>query len=271
MFALLGLRQLYALMAGVLGRIAYLNVGLGLICAFIGVKLLLRALHGSGVGWAAEIPAWLSVLVVAAVLLATIAAGVIHGRRPLTAEERMMLERRFAIIDTDGNGMWQRDDYQLLAQRLCETFGHTADSAAGREVALALRALFDTMLSHMDANDDAQISRDEFVASLGRAIKDRMSFDTAVGAAAQTLIQMADQDGNGVLDAGEYARLAAVYGPRPTRLCGLSADSTKIATACWTRPSSRTRSASFSPAETPRARGNLTLGACNRPVVSPGS
>ena len=74
-FALMGLRQLYALLAGVLGRIVYLNTGLGLICALVGVKLLLRALHDSGVGLAADIPAWLSVLVVAGVLLATVGAG----------------------------------------------------------------------------------------------------------------------------------------------------------------------------------------------------
>src|ERR1700730_10393120 len=141
--ALMGLRQLYVLLAGVLGRIAYLNIGLGLICAFIGVKLLLRALHGSGVSWAAEIPAYLSVLVVAGVLLATAGAGLIERRRPRARLERAMLERRFAVVDTDGNGVWQRDDYRLLTRRLCETFGHTADSAAGRAVASAQSALFD--------------------------------------------------------------------------------------------------------------------------------
>ena len=213
-FALMGLRQLYALLAGVLGQIVYLNTGLGVICAFIGVKLLLRALHGSGVSWAAEIPAWLSILVVAGVLLVTVLAGLLGGRRPLTAAEQASLERRFAVIDTDGNGVWQREDYQLLTRRLCETFGHAADSAAGHALAAAQRALFDAMLSHMDANHDQEISRDEFVSGLARAIKDRAGFEVAVGAAARTLIQVADQDGNGVLDAGEYARLAAVYGAR---------------------------------------------------------
>ncbi|HUB23125.1 MAG TPA: hypothetical protein VMA97_12045 [Streptosporangiaceae bacterium] len=206
-FALMGLRQLYALMAGLLGRITYLNTGLGVICAFIGVKLLLRALHGSGVSWAAEIPAWPSVLVVAAVLLATVAAGWIAGRHP-----RAVLERRFAVIDTDGTGVWQRDDYQLLTRRLLEAFGHAADSAPGRAVAAAQRDLYDTMLSHMDANGDQEISRDEFVAAVGPDIADRPGFDVAVGAAARSLIQVADADGNGVLDTGEYARLAAVYG-----------------------------------------------------------
>src|SRR5260370_37378082 len=81
-FALMGLRQLYALLARVLDRIIYLKTGLGIICAFIGVKLLLHALHGSGVRWAAEIPAWLSVIVVAAVLLISVVAGVVRSRRP---------------------------------------------------------------------------------------------------------------------------------------------------------------------------------------------
>ena len=47
-FALMGLRQLYTLVTGVLGRIVYLNTGLGVICAFIGAKLLLRAARGGG-------------------------------------------------------------------------------------------------------------------------------------------------------------------------------------------------------------------------------
>jgi TerC family integral membrane protein len=46
-FALLGLRQLYFLIGGLLERIVYLNVGLCVILGFIGVKLIIEALHGS--------------------------------------------------------------------------------------------------------------------------------------------------------------------------------------------------------------------------------
>jgi tellurite resistance protein TerC len=80
-FALTGLRQLYALLSGALGRMAYLNRGLAVVCAFIGVKLVLHAAHGSGASWAPDIPAWLSVVVVAAVLLTTAAAGLVASRR----------------------------------------------------------------------------------------------------------------------------------------------------------------------------------------------
>ncbi|WP_040791186.1 TerC family protein [Nocardia paucivorans] len=44
-FALMGLRQLYFLIGGLLDRLVYLSYGLAAILAFIGVKLVLHALH----------------------------------------------------------------------------------------------------------------------------------------------------------------------------------------------------------------------------------
>ena len=226
-FALSGLRQVYVLLTRVLDRIVYLNRGLAVICAFIGAKLLLQALRGSGAAWAPAIPAWLSLTVIGAVLLITIATGAVHGRRAagnltgaasLPADlapaggEREVLLRRFAVFDTDGNGVWERTDYERLTRRLCDTFGHRTGSAAAQGVAAGQRTLFDALLAHMDADGDQQITPDEFTASMGRTIDDRPGFDAAVQAAARTLIQAADEDGNGVLDTGEYARLAGAYG-----------------------------------------------------------
>jgi tellurite resistance protein TerC len=234
-FALMGLRHLYVLLVRMLDRLAYLNTGLAAVCAFIGGKLILEALHDNGVHWAVHIPTWLSITVVVAILLCTVIAGgagqAAERRRqrqaaaaagplsagalpsgPLTSSERVMLERRFAVIDTDGNGRWQRDDCTLLTQRLCDAFGHTADSGPGRAVATGQLGLFDVLLRHMDTDGNQEISQEEFVAGLGQLIADRPAFDTAVHTAALTLVQVADRDRNGVLDSGEYADLAAVYG-----------------------------------------------------------
>ena len=210
-FALMGLRQLYVVLARVLDRIIYLNKGLGIICGFIGVKLLLHALHTAGAGWAPEIPAWLSLTVVAGVLAATVLAGTVPGRR---AGEQAALERRFGLLDVDGNGIWQRDHYQLLTRRLCQAFGQAVESAAGQAVAAGQRALFDALLPHMDADGDQEITKDEFLAAAGRTIDNRPGFDAAVRSVARSLVQLADQDGNGAIDPGEYRRLAAVYGAR---------------------------------------------------------
>jgi tellurite resistance protein TerC len=253
-FALMGLRQLYTLVAGLLGRIVYLNFGLGVICAFIGVKLLLR---GAG---APAIPAGLSVLVIAGVLLATVLAGMIASERPFGISERTVLERRFAVIDTDGNGVWQRADGQALTRRLCEAFGLTPDSAAGRAVASAQQALFDAMLAHLDANHDAQISRDEFVTGVGLDIADRPGFDAAVESTARTLIQVADTDGNGVLDPAEYTRLAAAYGARADQarrsFSRLDQDRNGVLDAAELT----TAISQFFASRDPRARGNVAFG-----------
>jgi tellurite resistance protein TerC len=82
--ALLGLRQLYFLIGGLLDRLVYLAQGLAVILGFIGVKLVLHALHtnelpfvngGEPVAWAPEIPTWLSLTVILATLaIATVAS-----------------------------------------------------------------------------------------------------------------------------------------------------------------------------------------------------
>ena len=48
-FALMGLRQLYFLLEGLLKRLIYLSKGLSIILAFIGIKMIFEALHGVGV------------------------------------------------------------------------------------------------------------------------------------------------------------------------------------------------------------------------------
>jgi len=89
-FALMGLRQLYFLLGGLLERLVYLNLGLAVVLAFIGVKLVLDALHtnqlpfingGHGVHWAPEIPIWLSLLVIVSTLGAATAASLVKSSR----------------------------------------------------------------------------------------------------------------------------------------------------------------------------------------------
>jgi len=68
-FALMGLRQLYFLLGDLLKRLIYLSIGLSVVLAFIGVKLVLHAMHvnelpfingGHHIEWAPEIPIWFS-------------------------------------------------------------------------------------------------------------------------------------------------------------------------------------------------------------------
>lgn len=88
-FALLGLRQMYFLLDGLLDRLVYLPYGLGLILLFIGVKLGLHALHenklpfingGEGVS-VPEVSTVFSLVFIIGVLVITVIASVIKNKR----------------------------------------------------------------------------------------------------------------------------------------------------------------------------------------------
>lgn len=80
-FALMGLRQLFFLIGGLLDRLVYLSYGLSIVLGFIGVKLILEALHHHGVGWAPEIPILVSLGVILGTLTITAVASLVKSAR----------------------------------------------------------------------------------------------------------------------------------------------------------------------------------------------
>lgn len=84
-FALMGLRQLYFLIGGLLQRLVYLSVGLSIILAFIGVKLVLHAMHeyhlDEMLGFDGEIPIWVSLTFILVTLTVTTVASLVKSRR----------------------------------------------------------------------------------------------------------------------------------------------------------------------------------------------
>jgi tellurite resistance protein TerC len=89
-FALMGLRQLYFLIGGLLQRLVYLSYGLALLLGFIGVKLVLHAMHentlpfvngGEHIAWAPDISILVSLGVIVGVLAVTTVASLIASRR----------------------------------------------------------------------------------------------------------------------------------------------------------------------------------------------
>ncbi|HEX8488289.1 MAG TPA: TerC family protein [Propionibacteriaceae bacterium] len=90
-FALMGLRQLYFLIGGLLKRLVYLSLGLSVILAFIGVKLVFHALHTYHLAdWApyeGEIPIWLSLSVIIVTLVITTVASLVKSKSDDTKAE----------------------------------------------------------------------------------------------------------------------------------------------------------------------------------------
>ena len=83
-FALMGLRQLYFLLGGLLRKLVYLSVGLSIILGFIGIKLILHALHSYHLAdwapWDGEIPIWVSLTVIIVTLTITTVASLVKAK-----------------------------------------------------------------------------------------------------------------------------------------------------------------------------------------------
>ncbi|MEU7380934.1 TerC/Alx family metal homeostasis membrane protein [Streptomyces sp. NPDC042207] len=84
-FALMGLRQLYFLIGGLLKKLVHLSYGLSVILGFIGVKLVLHALHESGVH-VPQISIPVSLGVICAVLAVTTVTSLLAARRQAADE-----------------------------------------------------------------------------------------------------------------------------------------------------------------------------------------
>ncbi|WP_368499188.1 TerC family protein [Herbiconiux sp. A18JL235] len=98
-FALMGLRQLYFLLGGLLDRLIYLHYGIAFILAFIGVKLVFHALHenevpfingGEHIEWIPDIDTWTSLaVIILSMAVATIASLVVMKRRGASVKEEL--------------------------------------------------------------------------------------------------------------------------------------------------------------------------------------
>ncbi|MDN6622129.1 MAG: TerC family protein [Bifidobacterium crudilactis] len=96
-FALLGLQQLYFLLGALLDKLVYLPIGLSVVLAFIGVKLILEALHGNSLPFinggrpilaVPEIPTWLSLVVIVFSIGAASIASVFKMKQLERADEQ---------------------------------------------------------------------------------------------------------------------------------------------------------------------------------------
>lgn len=112
-FALMGLRQLYFLLGGLLERLVYLKYGIAFILAFIGVKLVFHALHenevpfingGEPVAWVPEITTWTSLgVILASMIVATVASVIKANSVAKASGERLHFGAAETPEDSEAN------------------------------------------------------------------------------------------------------------------------------------------------------------------------
>ncbi|GAA1814728.1 TerC family protein [Luedemannella flava] len=105
-FALMGLRQLYFLLGDLLDRLTYLSVGLAVVLGFIGVKLVLEALHENNVPFinggdpvhVPAIPIWFSLLFIVTTIGTAAVVSLVKSRN----------DARRAVREAERNGPVER-------------------------------------------------------------------------------------------------------------------------------------------------------------------
>ncbi|MET9376570.1 TerC family protein [Streptomyces sp. NPDC002992] len=108
-FALMGLRQLYFLIGGLLKKLVHLSYGLSVILGFIGVKLVLHALHESGVH-VPEISIPFSLAVICGVLIVTTITSLIASKKQA---EREAAESAGTTGTTVASGESEKDSVEV--------------------------------------------------------------------------------------------------------------------------------------------------------------
>lgn len=169
-FSLLGLRQLYFLIEGLLDRLVYLSYGLAVILGFIGVKLILQGLHENNVPFinsaepvdVAEIGTGLSLVVIVGVLAVTVAVSLLSRRgRTQTA---MANARRYATAYLDDEAAHSTADRERLFGMLLDECGQIMELDPGdgqqvRDDPALVDLLERATADHQTAGDDQTRSR----------------------------------------------------------------------------------------------------------------
>ncbi|KUH92965.1 transporter [Mycolicibacterium acapulense] len=166
-FSLLGLRQLYFLIDGLLDRLIYLSYGLAAILAFIGVKLILHALHENNVPFindgepvtVVEVSTGLSLSVIIGVLVVTVVASLFSKRG--TAQTAIANARRHARAYLDSEYTSSAEERERIFKALLrERDQILALGPKYRQLVRDEDALIE-LLDHVAAKHDEAVDRGE--------------------------------------------------------------------------------------------------------------
>lgn len=122
-----------------------------------------------------------------------------------TAIERVSLV--FALLDADGTGYLEADDFELMASRVIAA-APDSDDVARAAVLAAFRHYWATLAAELDANDDGRISFEEYAA----CVLSPERFDAAITDFAEALAALGDPDCDGLIERHVFMALMTAIG-----------------------------------------------------------
>jgi Ca2+-binding EF-hand superfamily protein len=121
-------------------------------------------------------------------------------------------DRLFDLLDRDGNGTVEGEDFEQLAEDLVKAGAGNPHAQAKDAVFGAYRRAFAQFVQHVDTDGNGVISRDEFHAAMATQQDREARFDDIWGPTCDVEFDNVDIDGDGELDRHEFAALMAGFG-----------------------------------------------------------
>jgi Ca2+-binding EF-hand superfamily protein len=122
------------------------------------------------------------------------------------------LDRRFELLDYDGDGVISAADFDLAARNVCRAFDFPPESVEFERVQTTYNALWVAIHQKASRDADGRIGRAQFVTSCAETIFETDGFAESEAKLAQVMFDLLDADGNGVVDVEECVTWFSAYG-----------------------------------------------------------
>jgi Ca2+-binding EF-hand superfamily protein len=131
----------------------------------------------------------------------------------LSELQKAKLDRRFELLDTDGDGYISGSDYDAAAANVCRAFDYAQGSPQYEKVHMTYLNLWVRLSKRMDKAGEGRISRSQFVASCADMIVEHEGgYERLIGPIIQAIFDVVDADENGTLEVEELATWFNAYG-----------------------------------------------------------
>ncbi|WP_250287025.1 EF-hand domain-containing protein [Frankia sp. CiP1_Cm_nod2] len=140
---------------------------------------------------------------------------------PAPSDVEQLLDRKIDICfghgDQNGNGVLEAADALALAARIIAYLGEPFGSAKAQALLVSFENFWAHVSKELDSNQDGKVTPLEWRAGLKSAFAtDIAKFEAGFRPLAQALFDIADRDGDGRVDVGEFANFQKAFGTSTT-------------------------------------------------------
>lgn len=135
-----------------------------------------------------------------------------------TELQKDKLMHMFELLDVDGNGVLEYDDFRMVVDTMAEERGLDKSSRRYLSLVASNKRLWKMFSRSLDANNDGSISLAEWLAFHIKAfITDPLEngmdpeFSSALDSTARFFLELLDSDGDGVVTVDDYIMFCAAY------------------------------------------------------------